>query len=70
MKIRHAFTGHVYELLDDGTVRVTDPATGDGGVFTADAEWVSGAIRVADFHLCRHVGGAHADAGGLFPSRR
>ncbi len=70
MRIRHAFTGHVYELLDDGNVHVTDPATGEDGVFNADGEWVSGAIRVADFHLCRHVGGAHAAAGGPFGGRR
>ena len=70
MKFRHAFTGHVYELLEEGRVKVTDPATSAEGIFDANGDWISGEIRTADFHMVRHVGGAHAAAGGMFSSGR
>lgn len=70
MKFRHAFTGRIYELIDDGHVRVTDPDSGAEGIFSADGDWVSGELRDADFHMVRHVGGAQAAGGGLFSSSR
>ncbi len=60
MKVRHAFTGYVYEDLGDGLVRVTDPDTGAEGVFTTDATWQSGALTYADYHMCRAVAGPKA----------
>jgi hypothetical protein len=63
LTIRHAFTGHIYEELDDGLVRVLDPSTGHEGVFTKRAEWRSGELRYADFHMCGAVGGRKAASG-------
>ena len=36
MRIRHAYSGFIYESMDDGNVSVEDPKTGDAGVFTRD----------------------------------
>lgn len=66
MRVRHAFTGQIYELEESGVVKVTDPTTGDVGLFDSDGEWISGAMRSADFHLVRHVGGARAPDNGFF----
>ena len=60
MRIRHAFTGQVYELVADGRVRVTDPATGEEGVFDALGRWQEGALRHADLHMCGAVAGPKA----------
>jgi hypothetical protein len=62
MQVRHAFTGYIYERLALGEVKVIDPETGAEGVFGADGEWRSGAIRNADFHLIRHIGGLHSES--------
>ena len=58
MKIRHAFTGHTYERLDDDRVEVVDPVTGLRGIFDSQARWLSGDLKYADFHLCGAVGGS------------
>jgi hypothetical protein len=68
MRVRHAFTGYIYERLGSGEVKVIDPESGAEGVFGADGEWRSGAIRNADFHMIRHVGGLHSDSDS-FPGR-
>lgn len=60
MKIRHAFTGHIYELTDDGHVKVVDPSTSAEGIFDARGNWKSGELRHADFHMCGAVGGRKA----------
>ncbi len=53
--IRHPFTRALYELNDDGTVRVTD---GDrSGVFERTGRWLSGELREVDPHLCGWVAG-------------
>ena len=66
MMIRHAFTGQTYELVAPGEVKVTDPETGAEGIFDAQGEWRSGAIRNADFHMLRHIGGHHSEMQGMF----
>lgn len=66
MKVRHAFTGHIYELVGDGEVKVTDPETGAEGIFDAQGEWRAGSIRNADFHMLRHIGGPHSEMQGMF----
>lgn len=48
--ITHPFTGALYELTEDGNIRVTD---GDShGLFQGDGQWISGSIREADPQLC------------------
>ena len=52
---RHAFTGLIYEPADEGLVKVTDPKTGQVGIFDIEANPVSGSVRYADYHMCRTV---------------
>lgn len=53
---KHPLTGFIYEVNVDGLVRVTDPATGDYGIFSADAHWYEGEIRDVDLQICGWVG--------------
>lgn len=48
--ITHPFTGELYELTDDGNIRITQGDT--AGLFHRDGRWISGAIREADPQLC------------------
>ena len=53
--IKHPFTGALYEVVDDGNIRVTD---GDKtGLFRRNGSWLSGDIRECDPQLCNWVGG-------------
>ena len=73
MRVRHAYSGFVYESMDDGNVSVTDPKTGDSGIFTPDAVWISGSLKYGDHHLIGHVGGKTAEGAtslGQFGRRR
>lgn len=65
MRIRHAFTGLIYETQEDGNVRVEDPKSGKVGVYTPMATYVSGDVLSVDHHLCGHVGGRTAAGGGF-----
>jgi hypothetical protein len=60
MKVRHAFSGYVYEDIGDGLVKVVDPEKGVEGVFDAEANWQSGDLNYADYHMCRALGGPKA----------
>ena len=53
---RHALSGALYDVLDDGNVAVTS-RHGETGIFTADGQWVSGELRHADPHLCGWLAG-------------
>ena len=53
---RHALSGALYDVLDDGTVSVTS-RHGVNGIFTADGQWISGELRHADPHLCGWLAG-------------
>lgn len=73
MRLRHAYSGWVYETMDDGNVQVTDPKTGQSGVFTPDCVWVSGEIKYADHHMVGHIGGKTAEGAtslGQYSRRR
>jgi hypothetical protein len=48
--ITHPFDGSLYELLDDGTIKITDGKR--EGLFQRDGQWISGDIREADPQLC------------------
>ena len=61
MRIRHAYSGYIYQTMDDGMVQVEDPKTGQSGIFTPDAKWVSGDLTYADHHMVGHVGGKTAE---------
>jgi len=73
MRVRHAYSGFIYESMDDGNVSVKDPKTGDEGVFTRDAVWIEGSLKYGDHHLIGHVGGKTAEGAtslGEFSNRR
>lgn len=53
---RHALSGALYDVLDDGNVSVTS-RHGERGIFTSDGRWVSGELRQADPHLCGWLAG-------------
>ena len=48
--ITHPFDDSLYELLDDGTVRITDGER--QGTFRGDGRWISGELRQADPQMC------------------
>ncbi|MEM9040262.1 MAG: hypothetical protein AAGD33_10250 [Actinomycetota bacterium] len=53
---RHALSGALYDVRDDGNVDVTS-RHGVAGTFTADGEWIEGDLRHADPHLCGWLAG-------------
>jgi hypothetical protein len=53
---RHALSGALYDVRDDGNVEVTS-RDGESGIFTPDGEWISGELRHADPHLCGWLAG-------------
>jgi phenylpropionate dioxygenase-like ring-hydroxylating dioxygenase large terminal subunit len=55
-RVRHPLNGFVYEATDDGLVQVTNPE-GKTGLFTANADHVSGELGDVNPHLCNWVGG-------------
>jgi hypothetical protein len=59
-KFVHPRTGEVYLAMEDGTVTVTDPATGESGLFSRGGEWISGELRSTDAVMCEFVGGTTA----------
>jgi hypothetical protein len=46
----------VYTTTEDGLVELFDPETGKRGIFTENAEWVSGDLRYANRQLAGWIG--------------
>lgn len=66
--MRHPFDNSLYQLTEDGHVRITD---GDReGLFTGQGVWVSGEIREADPQLCVWVSNVHEPTGVIDPKRQ
>lgn len=55
--VRHPYSRDLYELDDDGRVRVTSADGTRVAHFTADGRWLEGARFEADPHLCGWVSG-------------
>ncbi len=53
--IRHPLSGALYDLQQDGTIRVEKD--GKVGIFRRDGTHVSGDLYHADPHLCGWIGG-------------
>ena len=53
---RHALSGALYDVRDDGNVDVTS-RDGVSGTFTPDGAWIGGDLRHADPHLCGWLAG-------------
>lgn len=62
-KLRHVLTGGIYELQEDGLVRVEED--GKVGLFHPDGRWRSGELRCADPHMIGWVGGPKVGVGTL-----
>jgi phenylpropionate dioxygenase-like ring-hydroxylating dioxygenase large terminal subunit len=55
-RYRHPMSGHVYERIELGRVRVTD-LDGNEGDFDEHGAWLDGRVTQADPHLCMWIGG-------------
>ena len=53
---RHALSGALYDVRDDGNVVVTSK-DGIAGTFTPRGDWIDGELRHADPHLCGWLAG-------------
>ena len=60
-KRRHPLSGAMYEVRDDGLVQVEEH--GAVGLFTADGDWVSGALTHCDPQLCGWLAGRQLPPG-------
>ncbi len=58
--IRHPMSGAVYDLQEDGNVRVEKD--GMTGLFRPDGTYISGDIHSADPQLCGWIGGCDVRA--------
>jgi hypothetical protein len=66
--MKHPLTGVIYELDDDGNVRVTD---GDRtGTFDRFGRWRSGERLIADPEMCLWVGAGPRQTVDLTTNRR
>ena len=66
--MKHPLTGVVYELDDDGDVRLTD---GDRtGTFDRYGRWLSGERLIPDPEMCLWVGAGPRQAVDLSTNRR
>ena len=59
---RHPLSGAVYEVTDDGLVRVVDD--NGSGLFRPDGTWVAGEVTVADPNLCGWLAGPQLSSFG------
>ncbi len=63
---RHALTGHVYELGDDGLVHVTNHK-GEVSRFKDDGTWVDGPMTQVDPNMCNWIGGKQLPNANVVP---
>lgn len=63
---RHALTGHIYELMDDGLVHITN-AKGEVSKFHANGIWVEGPMTHADSNMLNWIGGEHLPDSNVVP---
>ena len=66
--LHHPFSGALYELEDDGNVRVTDK-DGSWGLFQPNGRWVRGTVRESDAQLCNWVAGPRFGNHRLTPAQ-
>ena len=65
-KLRHALTGHIYEMGDDGLVHLTDHQ-GNISKFKPDATWVEGPMTQCAPNMCNWIGGHQLPGGNVVP---
>jgi hypothetical protein len=57
-RIVHPLTKQTYESAGEGLVKVTDPASGQWGLFDSGGRWHEGEMRSADLQMLGWVGRA------------
>lgn len=57
--LKHALTGGIYELQEDGLIKVTED--GKEGIFSADGAYLVGDLKHADLHMLVWLGGKQSD---------
>ena len=57
---RHPVKDEFYELLDDGTVQVSNEDCSLVGTFSPDGKWHGGNLKYADPHMVQWIGGQQA----------
>ena len=65
-RLRHALTGHVYELTEPGVVSVTN-GRGEVSKFDSDANWLEGPMTHADPNMINWIGGEHLPGANVVP---
>ncbi len=65
-RLRHALTGHIYEMGLDGLVHITD-GRGEVSRFNPDGTWVDGPMTHADTNMINWVGGEQLPGGNVEP---
>lgn len=58
--LKHALTGGIYELQEDGSIKVTE--NDQVGYFFADGRHDSGELKHADLHMLGWLGGKQTGA--------
>ena len=48
--LRHPLSGAVYEVTDEGSIRVTTDES--SGLFDREGVWISGELRTSDPQMC------------------
>ena len=48
--LRHPLSGAVYEVTDEGSIRVTTDES--SGLFDREGVWISGELRASDPQMC------------------
>ena len=56
MKLRHPISGAIYQRIEGGRCKITEP-DGRCGLFTDSGRWISGELREADLHFINWVAG-------------
>lgn len=67
-QLKHAITGVIYELTEDGNVMLSKD--GRTAIYDAEAHYISGEIRDVDPELCRWVGLGPRERGNVSDNRR
>ena len=67
-QLKHALTGVIYELTEDGNVLLSKDGT--SALYDPEGRYISGEIRDVDPELCRWVGLGPRERGNVSDNRR
>ena len=64
--LRHPLSGAVYEITDEGTIRVTTDES--SGLFDREGVWISGELRTSDPQMCNWLASSVYELAPLRPT--